>query len=170
MVKYLNLAVVMLLALLASCNHNDEPPLEANLSVAEQYMPANTVFNADDKEFLDKVKGYADKTMVINSLAELNDDPFGFSDAYKGIDFDEYTLLVAYWLHDMKIDTFRNRYYRDTKEKTYNWAIHIGTSTPPDESPEQLEFTRFAILVKKLPADADIRIWKSIGALNWDWE
>ena len=129
MAKYLNLAVVMLLALLVSCNHNDEPPLEVNLSVAEQYMPATTVFDADDKEFLDKVKPYADKTFVINSLAELNEDPFGFSNAYKGIDFDEYTLLVAYCLKDS-----------------------------------------FAILVKKLPANADIRIWKSIGALNWDWE
>lgn len=169
--KYLKFFILSLGLLLCSCNHNDEVPTETLMSIAQQYLPATVEFQQSNKDFLEKAMEFNDKKFIINSLSELSTDPFGFSDAYRGIDFDNYTLLVTYKLHDWVIDTYRNRYYRNNPDKTYNWAIHVGTSTVPGETiDDTLYFTRFAILVDKVPQDTDVLMWLSLGALNWGWE
>lgn len=106
----------------------------------------------------------------MNSLSELPNDNLGFSNAYKGIDFEKYTLLLYYRVHDWNIDTFRNLYYRNNIEQNYNWNIHLGTSTIPDANSETLRITRFAILVHKIPENVEINIWTSLSAIDWDWE
>lgn len=169
--KYLNLFILSLGLLLCSCNRNNDVPTETLMSITQQYLPATVVFQQSDKDFLDKAIELHDKKFIINSLSELESDPFGFSDAYRGIDFDNYTLLIIYKLHDWVIDTYRNRYYRNNLDKTYNWAILVGSSTVPGEPVDDtLYFTRFAILVNKVPQDTDVVMWLSLGALNWGWE
>lgn len=153
----------------SSCNKNDEPPSEINLPIIRQYLPVTVQFAADDNEWKEKIKGWANKKVIVNVAAELPDDPLGFSAAYKGVDFSDYTLLITYDVRDWEMETYDNRYYRDNVEKSYNWTIGIGTSTPPSDNPEQMYFTRYAILVKKLPQDATLNIWFSHRALNWDW-
>lgn len=169
--KYLKLFILSLGLLLCSCNRNNDVPTETLMSITQQYLPATVVFQQSDKDFLDKAIELHDKKFIINSLSELKSDPFGFSDAYRNIDFDNYTLLIIYKLHDWVIDTYRNRYYRNNLDKTYNWAILVGSSTVPGEPVDDtLYFTRFAILVNKVPQDTDVLMWLSLGSLNWDWE
>lgn len=154
--------------LLCSCNNNDEPSTETILSVSEAYIPCTASFNVNDTECVNKIKGWHNKKYIVNDLSELPDDPLGFSDAYKKMDFNQYTLLITYDIHNWEIDTYRNRYYFDNIERTYNWAICVGTSTIPDDYAEICYFTRYAILVKKLPQEAKIKMWFSLGVINWD--
>ena len=168
--RFLTIFVLSSLLLLCSCNNNDEPPTETMLSVSEAYIPCTVSFNVNDTEFVNKIKEWSDKKYIVNDLSELPDDPLGFSDAYKKMDFNQYTLLITYDIHNWEIDTYRNRYYFDNIEKTYNWAICVGTSTVPDDNAEPWYFTRYAILVKKLPQDAKIKMWFSLGAINWDFK
>lgn len=166
--KYLTILVLFVGILMCSCNKNDEPPVETVLSVSESYLPCTVSFYTNDTEWMEKIKGWWNKEIIVNDLSELPDDPLGFSDAYKSVDFDEYTLLITYNIHNWQIETYRNRYYLDNIDKIYNWTICVGTSTIPDDNAEPLYFTRYAILVKKLPPDAKINIWFSMGAVNWD--
>lgn len=159
---------ILSLLLLYSCNNNDEPSTETVLSISKHYQPCTSEFNITDTEWVDKIKGWADKKFVVNDLSELPYDPLGFSDAYKKVDFNNYTLLITYDIHNWVIDIYRNRYYFDNIERTYNWTICVGTSTVPDDNTETWYFTRYAILVKKLPQDAKIQMWFSLGAINWD--
>ena len=166
--RCLTIFVLSLLLLLCSCNNNDEPPTETMLSVSEAYIPCTVSVN--DTEFVNKIKEWSDKKYIVNDLSELPDDPLGFSDAYKKMDFNQYTLLITYDIHNWEIDTYRNRYYFDNIERTYNWAICVGTSTVPDDNAETWYFTRYAILVKKISQDAKIKMWFSLGAINWDFK
>lgn len=147
--RFLTIFVLSSLLLLCSCNNNDEPPTETMLSVSESYIPCTVSFNVNDTEFVNNIKEWSDKKYIVNDLSELPDDPLGFSDAYKKMDFNQYTLLITYDIHNWEIDTYRNRYYFDNIERTYNWVICVGTSTVPDDNAEPLYFTRYAILVKK---------------------
>lgn len=169
--KYL-VAVVFAVGVLlcGACNRNNDVPAETTLSIIDTYVPVTVQFKKGDTEFVGKIRDMVDNEFVVNSLSELPDDPLGFSAAYNNINFKEYTLLVSYHVHPWKIDTYRSRYYHDNIENTNVWTIHIGTSTRPDEYIEdQYYFTRFAILVKKIPASFGIKFWYSIGSLNTDW-
>lgn len=149
---------LVLLLLLGSCNRNDEVPDEMALSITESYLPCTVSFNSSDKEWMDKVQGWSGKEFIVNDLSELPDDPLGFSDAYKKVNFNENTLLITYQLHKWQIETYRIRYYLNNIEGTYNWSISVGTSTVPDDNAEPLYFTRYAILVHKLTKDAKVRM------------
>lgn len=168
--RFLTIFVLSSLLLLCSCNNNDEPLTETVLPISKYYQPCTSEFNITDTEWLDKIKGWADKKFIVNELSELPDDPLGFSEAYTSVDFKEYTLFITYNLHNWNIDTYRNRYYFDNIEKIYEWAICIETSTIPDDNTGTWYFTRYAILVKKLPRDAKIQMWFSLGVINWDWK
>lgn len=168
--KYLT-SILIALCLLCSCKrNNDEPPTETLLPIAESYLPATVAFHISDSDWIEATKEWADKKIIVNELSELPTDPLGFSDAYKAINFNEYTLLIYYDIHNWKIDTYRNQYYHDNIKNTYNWTIRVRTANIPDGSSEQWYFTRYAILVKKLPADADITIWLSVGLLIGGWD
>lgn len=156
--------------LLCSCNNNEEPSTETVLPISKHYQPCASEFNIRDTEWVDKIKEWAEKKYVVNDLSELPNDPLGFSDSYTSVDFKEYTLLITYNLHNWNIDTYRNRYYLNNIDKIYEWAICIGTSSIPDDNTETWYFTRYAILVKKLPKEAKTQMWVSLGAINWGWE
>lgn len=162
--------VIIFLALgiaLCSCNRHNEPPTETQFLINRQYLPVSIGVDMADQELVDKIKDLSKSNFIINSADQLPDDPFGFNEAYTDVNFDNYTLLLHYEMHKWRIDTYGNRFYRDNRENTINWAIRIGSSEF-DES-EPIMFTRFAILIKKLPEDVDLKIWISLGALNWDW-
>lgn len=151
---------------LGACSKNDEVPAETALSIVESYLPCTVSFNSSDSEWMDKVNGWRGKEFVVNNPTELPDDPIGFSDAYTKVNFNEYTLLLQYQVHRWKIDTYRTRYYINNIEGTYNWTISVGTSTVPDDNAEPLYFTRYAILVHKLPKDAKLQMWFSLNDIS----
>ncbi len=168
--KYFQFLSFVFAFVLCSCVSNNEPPLETALPIAQNYLPATLSFSADDNEWTDKIKDWSDKQIRVDSPEELPDDPLGFSDAYSGINFNRYTLLLSYNIHNWTIDTYHNRYYRDNIEGIYNWNICVSTATSIDDSSTQLYFTRYAVLVNKIPAEREVKIWFSLGALNWSWE
>ncbi len=168
--KNLTVFILPLLLLCACSNSNEEPQTETVLPISKHYQPCTSEFNIRDTEWVDKIKEWAEKKYVVNDLSELPNDPLGFSDSYTSVDFKEYTLLITYNLHNWNIDTYRNRYYLNNIDKIYEWAICIGTSSIPDDNTETWYFTRYAILVKKLPKEAKTQMWVSLGAINWGWE
>lgn len=157
--------------LLSGCNNNDDEPLtETPLPVSVAYVPVTVSFNSSDTEFKEEIKKLSGKQFVVNDVSELPDDPMGFSNAYQGINFEQYTLLITYDTYNWTIDSYRNRYYFDHSNKSYNWVVCVGTATRPDSSKEDYNFTRYSLLVSKIPAEATVKMWFSYGALNWDWD
>ena len=167
--RYLTILILSLSILLSSCNNNNEPPLEIRLPISEVYVPVSVEFN--EKEISQEGKSQlihlVNNQFVINDVSEIPDDPLGLNDtfgvAFDKVNFNEYTLLIKYIINDWTIDSYDNRYYRNTHENTYNWSINIGTASDT----ERYRFTRFAILVKKLPTDAKVVIWQGLTQLGW---
>lgn len=167
--KYLTILLVAMSLTLCSCNNNNELDLEIELPISETYIPATIEFNNNsiDEEHKSNIIHLANHTHIINSVSELPDDPMGFSEAYYKINFKESTLLINYVLHDYTIDTYSNRYFRNTKENSYNWSVNMGTASDIDIDTDDIQFTRFAILVRKLPADAQVKSWFGLTQLGW---
>lgn len=169
--KYFGLVLAAGSLLLASCNKNDESPMEVKLPIIEAYMPVTMAVERSDTETMEKCREWHEKTLVVNAKEEIpQDDMLGFTEAYTGVNFNDYTLLLHYKMHRCNIDTYYNYYVRNTVENTYNWTMRIGITTLNDDTKTTTDFTRFALLVKKLPADADVRTWISLSALDWSWE
>lgn len=171
--KYLSLIVIALSLALCSCNNNDETPPEIVLPISETFVPVSVDFNINDidQEQKRQLIHLVNNDHVVNSASEIPDDPMGLDDTYGSsfstINFREYTLLIKYLLHDWTIDTYSNRYFRNTEDNSYNWAVNIGTVSDTDVDLDDMRFTRFAILVKKLPADAKFRSWYGLTELGW---
>ena len=167
----ISILCLLLSAVLFGCGHSDTPPAEAPLYINAVYSPASVGFEKSDKEMLEVCREWYGKTFVIRSADQFPDDPIGFSDSYSYINFDRNTLLIAYQLHSWTIDTYSNLYFRNNLEKTYDWTISLGSTEYHLES-ESMKLTRFAILVPKLPENADVRIWYSMQQIgpgnNWD--
>ena len=170
--KHVSLILIIIAsAVMLGCYHNDSEPItETTLPINRQYVPETTIFQRSDKEFFDKIQWLNEKKFVVNAQSDFPDDRLGFSNAYKNIDFSRNTLLLYYRVHDWKIDAYQNIYFRNNLEHTYIWNIHIGTSTIPDSHAETLHITRFAILVSKVPEDAEMKIFTVLSAINWGWE
>lgn len=167
--KPLSIFLLSLIAVLCSCNRNDEPPLEVALPITETFLPATIEFDANmiDDEQKRNLIHLVNNQHIVNDASELPVDPMGFSDAYRKVNFKESTLLIKYVLHDYTIDTYHNIYFRNTKENSYNWSINIGTASDTNFDSDQLRFTRFAILVNKLPADANFKSWFGLSQFGW---
>lgn len=172
--KYIGVAVAVALSMLAgACNRHHEPPIETVLPINESYMPATTIFDRSDTEFIDRCREWNDKKIAVNSPDELPDDPLGFSDAYTGINFANQTLLLTYRLHLFDIDSYRVRYVRNNLENIYEWTIAIGSANYDYDDNDDWQtgkFTRFAILVPKMPDGSEWRVWWSYRDFNWDWD
>ena len=168
--KYFGLLLLQALCLImCSCDKNEEPELEIALPISDTYLPASLGFNVSSMDDVGKREliHLVHNEHIINDIAELPDDPIGFSEAYQKINFKEYTLLIKYLLHYYTIDTYSNRFYRNTKENSYNWTVSIGTASDTDIDTDEIWFTRFAILVRKLPADAHVKYWFGLKNIGW---
>lgn len=156
---------------LAACNHSEEPPMEVKLPIIEPYLPVTKVVERSDEATVAMCREWHEKTLVVNSKEEIpQDDLIGFSTAYTGVNFEQYTLLLHYKMHRWDIDTYYNYYVRNTVENTYDWTMRIGVSTLSDDTKTTINFTRFGLLVRKLPADADVRTWISLSAAGMGWD
>lgn len=153
---------------LCSCNNNDEPESVIGLPIAGTFVPSSMELHIDQisDEQKRNIFHLVNNEHIVNNVSEFPEDPIGFSGTFKEIDFNEYTLLIKYDLHDYTIDTYSNRYFRNTKENTYNWSINIGTSSDTDVVDDDLWLTRFAIFVKKLPAGATVKTWFGLTSVG----
>lgn len=166
-------AAMMLLTLSLSCNRATEPDLEINLSITERYLPVSVEFNANDidDEQKKQLVHLVNNEHIVNDVSEIPVDPLGlndaFGEAFRAVNFANHTLLIKYMLHDWSIDTYYNRYYKNTRDNTYNWSINVGTASDLDVDSDNMRLTRFAILVNKLPADAEVHTWFGLSSLVW---
>lgn len=173
--KNLSLIIIATLSLLFySCNNNNEPNLEIDLRITESYLPVSVEFNKNDYDDEQKRQliHLVNNDHIINDVSDIPDDPIGLNDAFGiafgNINFKEFTLLIKYIFNDYTIDTYSNRYYRNTKENTYNWTIDVGSASVLNVDSDTTRFTRFAILVKKLPEDAKVKTWYGLTDLGWN--
>lgn len=171
--KYLGLILIALCFCLTACNHNEEPPVEVNLPITTQYLPSGVIWDTSDAEFKEKIIPWLSKKVIVNSVDEIPNDPLGFTENYYKINYTNQTLLLYYDVDIYNFVSCHNRYFRNTVENTYNWSIQFGISgklNEDDSNLERLLFCRYAILVPKLPEDADVNIFISLVDNNWDWD
>lgn len=169
MTKYLSIVVAILVLCCCSCNHHNEPPTEVKLPIDKSFLPSTVQFNRSDTEFLEKCREWNNKLVRVDSPDELPNDPLGFSEIYRNLNFKNQTLLLYYDLHFWEIKSCDYTFHRNTVEKKYIWLMSLGVVDivfEGDEKPETSYFTRFAILVRKLPEDAEISAWNSIDDLD----
>ena len=73
-------------------------------------------------------------------------------------------------MHRWTIETYSNMYVRNYTEDYYDWYIGLGSSEYDMEPTDKVNFTRFAILVPKIPTAAKTRVLWSLRDLAWDWD
>lgn len=161
--KQLAILISMITLLLGSCNNNKEPDSEIELPINSEFLPASIEINKAEMEEQEReeISNLVNSKHIVNNISELPNDPIGQNEAFYKINFQENTLLIKYVYHRWSIDTYANRFYRNTGDNSYNWVVKLGVTTDDDES-EVVQLTRFAILVKKLPADAVIETWMTL--------
>ena len=165
--KYFSLLLFTLTLLFCSCNKN-EPDLEINLPIALSYMPATIEINQDELSEDQKkdIVNLTNQSHVVNDISELPKDPIGRNDVFQYINFKENTLLIAYRLHSWDIDSYSNRFYKNTQENSFNWVVQLGAYRDLENIPDNTQLTRFAILVKKLPENAEFKTWYSLTVIG----
>ncbi|MCH5238260.1 MAG: hypothetical protein J1E95_10775 [Muribaculaceae bacterium] len=152
--------------LFSSCNKNDELDLEVNLPIAYSFIPVSIDINPEemDEEQRQELSNLTNHERIINDIKDLPNDPIGQNEAFEQINFKENTLLLMYLTHRWNIDTYSNRFYRNTEDNTYNWVAILGTTA--DIDPEYMHLIRLAIVVKKLPAGATVKNWYSLSEIG----
>lgn len=161
---------LLILFCLASCHHNEEPPVEVKLPIADIFIPATVTFDRSDTEFFEKCLEWDNKSLVVNSIEELPEDPLGSNDYFKKINFSKSTLLLSYSLHRLQYVTCKYYFLRNRIEQSYNLTIFLGIGNLRDENSTERRFTRFAVLVPKLPESANVNIGISYTSGYADWE
>lgn len=153
----------MISLLFCSCNNNKEPDLEIELPVNSVFIPASIEINKAEinEQEKEEIMNLVNRKHVVNDISELPNDPIGQDEAFHKINFQENTLLIMYIYHWWTIDTYANRFYRNTGDNSYNWVVKLGITAEEEDKTETVQLTRFAILVRKLPADAVIETWSS---------
>lgn len=166
--KYLSLFLLTLSLMFGSCSNNDEPALAVALPISGTFIPGSIELDLNQIDEAQKrnIFHLVNNMQVVNDISQLPDDPMGFSPTYYEIDFNECTLLIKYILHDYTVDTYSNRYFRNTTENSYNWTVIIGTNSDTYVDKDDLYLTRFAIIVKKIPSDAQVKSWFSLTSLG----
>ena len=166
--KQLSLIILMGILLFCSCNNNNEPDLQIEVPIISVFMPVSIDIKQsefDEKE-REEIMKLVNNKHIVNEISELPSDPIGQNEAFRHINFQDRTLLIMYIFKSWPIDTYSNIFYKDTKENSYNWVVRLGTAGGDDDETETIQLTRFAILVKKLPADAQVQTWRSLTQLG----
>lgn len=153
--------------LVCSCNKNNEPDLTVELPINSVFIPVTIDVNTDeiDEQEREEIMNLMNNKHIVNSFSEIPDDPIGHNEALYNVDYNEETVLIMYLFKKWTIDTYSSRFYRDTKENSYNWVVKIGTTAEFEDNPV-VQLTRFAIAVRKLPPGANVQTWYSLTQLG----
>lgn len=169
--KYLSLILIALSFCLTACNNNDEPVINGFIPIHQDFLPGSVIFEVNDTEFRDKIKGWNNEKVIVNSIEELPNDPLGFTESYSKINFSDQTLLLYYQTHSYDIVSYSSSMIKNNQEQLYDWVIRLGTGGDINfgDDLERLVFTRYAILIPKTPVTtSDLRVVFSVFDLNWD--
>lgn len=160
--KYLNYIIIIFSLILCSCD-NYEPDSEIELPITTAFIPFSIEIDLNDMDEMqrEQINYLTTRAHIVNNILELPEDPIGQNETFKKINYQDNTLLILYIMHYWAIDTYSNRFYRYTKDNTYNWIVKLGTLSEGNNKPDKILLTRFAILVKKLPENAELKTWYS---------
>lgn len=168
--KYLTVLLGALAFLTCSCNNNnDEPPAKTVLPIRVYYQPMNTWMDESEIDRNEHLKELNHRIVVVNSAAELPDDGLGFSDAYVKADFQHYTMLIYYRIHRWEFEAYQYRYIFDNLERKYNWTIMLHVDSDENHYPGMRCISRFAIMVDKIPENAEVTAGLGFSDYNWNW-
>lgn len=151
-----------------SCNNNNEPDFEINIPINSVFVPVSIKIdmnNIDDRE-REEIINLVNNKHIVNDISELPKDPIGQNEAFYKINYNEHTLLIMYLYNIWPIETYSNRFYRNTKENSYNWSVTLGVDADYDVGMDNMQLARFAIIVRKLPVDADVQTWYSLTQIG----
>ena len=166
--KYLSIFLMAICLCLAACNNNGEPPLETQIPIYKTFIPQTEELSKKDEEKIEKCKQLHQHIFVVNSASEIPNDIFGFSEAYLNIDFTKHTLLIFYIGTKDKIEDYKYSYIRNNQDNSFYWRINLGVWENSEVT--SLYFSRFAILVNKIPSTSKVDIFYSYSVSNWDWD
>lgn len=154
--------------MVCSCNKNNEPDLVIELPINSVFIPVSIEIDKADLSEQERaeIMSLVNNKHIVNDVSELPSDPIGQNEAFYHINYKELTLLITYHFKSWTIDTYSNRFYRNTQENSYNWVVSLGTATDYDYDTDTVQLTRFAIAVKKLPVNADVQTWYSVTSLR----
>ena len=166
--KKLGCLLILTTLLLGSCNRNDELDLDIDLPINSVFIPVSMEINREEinEQEREEIMKLVNSKHVVNDVSELPNDPIGQNEAFQHINYKEQTLLIMYLFKRWTFETYSNRFYRNTQENTYNWVLKLGVTLDNDDNTEQMQLTRFAILVRKLPVNADVETWYSLTQLG----
>lgn len=168
--KYLSLLIIALGLCLSSCSSNDEPKADVQVNIYDSFIPASIILNRTDTELIEECKKFSSQTFIVNSKEELPQDPFGTDETFSKIGYNNQSLLICYQVHSYDIISYDNKFIKNNTEKTYDWNVTLGINGDKVDSFEQLIFTRYAILVPKLPQNAQLKVWFGVRSYSWDWD
>lgn len=153
--------------LFSSCNNNHEPDLVIELPIVSVFIPLSIKINKSDIDDQQRIElmNLVNNKHIVNDVSELPNDPIGQNEAFKHINYKEQTLLISYHFKSWTIDTYSNRFYKNTQENSFNWVVNLGTTADEDDDKDAVYLTRFAIVVRKLPVNADVQTWYSVTQL-----
>lgn len=165
--KNLGVLIFTFILLFCSCNNNNNPDLEIELSINSAFIPASIAINKDeiDEQEQTEIMNLINNKHIVNDVSEIPNDPIGHNEAFYDINYNEQTLLIMYLYDRWTFETYSNRFYKNTQENSYNWVVKLGTTGEYDKDNDVMQLTRFAILVRKLPTDADVQTWYSLTPL-----
>lgn len=162
--KFLSTVIFVFSLLFCACNKNNEPELEMVLPITTSFIPTSVDLNKNDLDDVqrEQIKYLTSHEHIVNNISDLPEDPIGHDEVFRKLNYQENTLLILYLLHYWTIDTYSNRFYKNTKENTFNWVVRLGSAYEEGENnSDKTQLTRFAILVKKLPENAELKTWYS---------
>lgn len=157
---------------MASCGKDDGPKADKQLIIAQQYMPVSMTFDSTDEAIMQKCRDWNRKVVVVNSNDQLPDDPIGFSASFQHLNLQYQTLLLAYRMQVWNVESYTNTFIRSYSENCYKWTVSTGICDFFDEEDTTRNFTRYAILISKIPDGADVKMYwnESISGWDWDWD
>lgn len=146
-----------------SCNrHPDSPPLFEQLDIVTEYEPQSTLLKWGEMT-PDERHEYPSGGFMINSRDEFPDDPrYNLSDLKAAdIDFDNYTLLVAFDILPGYVLGHRLYWQFDHTENQLQFLTWTElTEGSDDDEFEEFTYYRSAITVSKIAPDAKVAyIW-----------
>lgn len=168
--KYLNILIVALCLCLSSCGGNDEPKANVEINIYDSFLPSNITINRSDIKLIEECKKFTNQTLVVNSKSDLPNDPFSTAETFSKIGFNNQSLLICYQVHSYDILSYHNRFVKNNSDKTYDWTVTLGINGDAVDSFDQLIFTRYAILVPRLPKNAELKVLFGVKSYSWYWD
>lgn len=167
MTKIFKISSLLLLLLLTACKDNDNKEMYQYFQIKEEFEGKYEILNWPSLTIEEKHK-YPKVQYVINSYNDFPTEYLPWMNELKEnkIDFDRYTLLVAYDLIPGIVKGHNYYWRKDLESGVFQFILGFkNLYDQPEEDEEGIHnlenwtYYRTAVLVDKLPANAEVEFW-----------